>query len=40
VNAGFDAFIFRTVRPTTPDAVRLAARVMRLLVEGRQPARA
>jgi F420-dependent oxidoreductase-like protein len=36
VDAGFSAFIFRTVVPTTPEAVRLAARVKRLL-EG-QPA--
>jgi F420-dependent oxidoreductase-like protein len=38
VDAGFDAFIFRTVRPTTPEAVHLAAEVMRLLdAERRTP---
>jgi F420-dependent oxidoreductase-like protein len=38
VDAGFSAFIFRTVRPTTLQDVRLAARVMRLLDgEGRSP---
>ena len=31
VVAGFDSFIFRTVMPTTPAAIRLAAEVRRLL---------
>jgi len=31
VDAGFDSFIFRTAMPTTPDAIRLAAEVTRLL---------
>jgi F420-dependent oxidoreductase-like protein len=31
VDAGFSAFIFRTVRPTTPQDVHLSARVKRLL---------
>jgi F420-dependent oxidoreductase-like protein len=31
VDAGFDAFIFRTVMPTTPDAIRLAAEVKAIL---------
>jgi F420-dependent oxidoreductase-like protein len=40
VEAGFDAFIFRTVRPTTPEAVHLAAAVMRLLDGTRRSAAA
>ena len=31
IDAGFEAFIFRTVVPTTPEAVRLAGEVARLL---------
>ena len=31
VDAGFDSFIFRTVMPTTPQAIRLAAQVTGLL---------
>jgi F420-dependent oxidoreductase-like protein len=31
LDAGFDSFIFRTVMPTTPQAIRLAGRVTRLL---------
>jgi F420-dependent oxidoreductase-like protein len=30
-DAGFDAFIFRTIVPTTPEAIQLAAEVRRLL---------
>jgi F420-dependent oxidoreductase-like protein len=40
VEAGFDAFIFRTVRPTTPEAVHLAAEVMGLLDGTRRSAAA
>jgi hypothetical protein len=31
VDGGFDSFIFRTVMPTTPHAIELAAEVKRLL---------
>ena len=31
VDAGFDSFVFRTVMPTTPEAIRLAAEVAQLL---------
>jgi len=31
VDAGFDSFVFRTVMPTTPQAIRLAAEVAQLL---------